>query len=347
MAATIGMVGVPAGARASSLSIEHFRARVSDTNRITLDWQVRGGNSSRTVNISGLGARPQACPAQRSGGCSTSLRVETGGMYRYTLSVRNDANRVATSTIEVLVRPLAPPSTSSARVDVDMLHIRPQTLSWTHTGPGFVEIYAPDSLHPYRTRFPATGTFTVPTTSLPIGKSTFTLSYCEQPAVHAVLCSSATPVTFVVGPAEFAGPFRRFVSVHRDLPLSWSGSGNVWLLSAPSLGVNTWLTSPTFTIPGAEVTAGVHEISVVSCSFDASSPTCSNRFDLRAGVKGTVQFTAASGASVTAGQTVGRITPDGAGPTEPLTASRAGVFHRLVADGAHVRAHHLAAMVIT
>jgi len=346
VAATVALVGVPAAARASSVSIEYFAAHVSDMNQITLEWRVSGANAARTINISGLGAQPQACPGRRPAGCSTSLRVGAGGIYRYTLSVRNDADRIATSMIEVLVPAPAPPSTPGPRVDVDMLHIRAQTLSWSHAGSGFVQLYPPDSLRPSRVRFPATGTFTV--RDLPIGTSTFTLSYCEQPAVHAVpLCSSGTPVSYVVGPAEFAGPFRRFVSVHQALPLSWSGSGNVWLLSAPSLGVTTWLTTPRFTIPAADMTAGVHEISVVSCTFSASSPRCANRYDLRAEHAGSVQFTAASGTTVTAGQIVGRIAPDGAGPTETLIASRDGVLHRLVANGAQVGPHVAAAMVIT
>jgi hypothetical protein len=348
LVATIGPWVVPAAAHASSVSIEHFAATVSDMNKVTLDWQVRGGTSAGTVNISGLGARPQVCPAHQTVGCSTSLRVGTGGMFRYTLSVHNDATRVATSTIEVLVTPPSPPSTSGPRVDIDMLDRHAQTLSWTHAGSGFVEIYPPDSLRPSHTRFPPTGTFTVRAANLPIGNSTFNLAYCEQSAFDTVpLCSTPTPVTYVVGPAQFAGPYRRFVSAHQPLPLSWSGSGNVWLLSAPSLGVTRWLTTPTFTIPAVSMSAGVHEISVVSCSFNASTPRCSNRFDVDAAINGTVKFAAVTGAPVAAGQIVGRLTPDGDGAARTLRASRAGVFHRLVANGGHVDANAAAAMVIT
>jgi hypothetical protein len=339
---------VPSTARASSVSIEHFGAIVSDTNKITLDWRVSGGDSSGMLNISGLGVRPRVCPGLQRVGCSTSLRVGTGGMFRYTLSVRNDATRVATSTIEVLVRPPVPPSTPSPRVAVDMLRIRPQRLSWTHAGSGFVEIYPPGSPGPYRRRFPASGTFGVRAGSLPIGRSTFSVSYCEQPAINVVpLCSSGTRVTYVVGPAEFRGPYRKFVSAHRDLSLSWSGSGNVWLLSAPSLGITKWLTTPSFKIPAADVTAGVHEISVVSCSLNASNAKCSDRFDAVAVASGTVQFSVASGARVAVGQLVGRITPAGSGAPEMLNASRAGVFYRLVANGTDLAANAAAGTVIT
>src|SRR5690349_2648763 len=171
--ATIGALLVPAAARASSMSIQHFTATVSDTNKITLDWQVSGGDSSGMLYIFGLGARPQACPARQAVGCSASLRVPRGGVFRFTLSLHNDAMQELNSTIETFVRPLAPPTTPAPRIHVDMLDIRPQTLSWTHAGAGFVEVTPPDSPLPFTTRFAPAGSYTVPASSLPTGRSTF------------------------------------------------------------------------------------------------------------------------------------------------------------------------------
>ncbi|MGO9876796.1 MAG: hypothetical protein ACLPVY_23725 [Acidimicrobiia bacterium] len=342
------MVFAPTAAGASPVSIVHFTALVSNTNEVTLDWQVRGGDSSGTLNISGVGVQPQTCPVRQAVGCSTSLRVANAGVFRYTLSVHNDARQVARSTIEVSVKPPPPPSTPSPRVDVDMLNIHSQTLSWSHDGSGFVEIFPPDSARPYGRRFPPTGTFAVRTSSLPIGRSTFYVSYCVDPPLNKVpFCSAGTPVTYAVGPAEFSGPYRKFVPADQNLRLSWSGSGNAWLLNAPTLGITKWLTSPSFTIPAADVTAGVHEISVVSCSLQASTDRCSNRFDVISTVAGTVRFTVASGAGVGAGQSVGTLTPDRGGDAEILTAPRDGTFRRLASNEAHLSAHTAAGMVVT
>ena len=243
-------------------------------------------------------------------------------------------------------RPLTPPSTGNPRIVVDMLNIRPPKLSWSHAGSGFVKIYPPGEVHPYPTRFPATGTF-APRTQLPIGRSTFSVSYCKRPAPRAApLCSAGTPITYVVGPAEFRGPHRKFVPAHRNLKLSWSVSGNVWHLIAPTLGVAKWLTKPTFAIRAADMVAGVHQITLVSCSF-TSRPRCSNRFDVIAAAPGTVQFTVASGARVTVGQVVGQVIRDRGRATQTLAAPRTGVFHRRVANGTRVGARFAAGQVIT
>ncbi len=253
----------------------------------------------------------------------------------------------ATPPREVAARPLTPPVAVHPRVSVDMLDVRPQKLSWSHRGSGFVKIFAPGEVHPYPTRFPATGSFTVRTEQLPLGRSTFVISYCKPPAQGAApQCSAGTPVTYVVGPAEFTGAYRKFVSPQQELQLSWSGSGNVWHLIAPSLGVSRWLTKPSFAIPAADVTPGVHEVSLVSCSFTAL-PKCSNRFDVVARSAGTVRFTVETGERVKAGQSVGQVKPTRGGPTRTLKAPRAGVFHRLVENGARVRARVAAGRVIT
>jgi len=301
--ATIGVLVGPTSAHAASISIKRFTATVSDANKITLDWVVSGGGSSGMLNIYGVGSRPQACPLRQAVGCSTSLRVGSGGNFRYTLAVHNNAMQFATSTVAGVVRPLTPPSTPSPRVDVDVLNIRPQTLSWSHAGTGFVEVILPGSLSPYAKRFPARGTYAVRAASLPIGSSTFHVVYCEQPAARETLfCSSATPVTYVVGPAEFSGPYRKFVPAHKDLRLAWSGSGNLWHLTARTLGVNEWLTKPSFTLPAASITPGVHEISLVSCLSKASTTTCSSRLVVAGAVVtndvGRAEVVAGGGASV-------------------------------------------------
>ncbi len=271
----------PSAAHASSLTIGHFTATVSDVNEITFDWQVSGGATSNQVSIDDVGLEPQACPDRQPVGCSTSVRVARGGYFRYTLSVSDDLSQVATATTEVFVPPLTPPTTPSPRVNVDMLRRRPQTLSWSHGGPGFAKLILPRSLVPMAETYPATGAFSVTTTSLPIGGSTFHVLYCEQPDPNqTAFCSQATPVTFVVGPSRFSGPYRHFVPVHHSVRLSWSGSGNSWYLSSPTLGVAAWLRTSSFTVPAAQVSVGLHKVTVMSCWATTPRTKCDDNADI-------------------------------------------------------------------
>jgi hypothetical protein len=338
----------PSRALSAAPLIQNFTATVTDTNLITLDWTITDGAASSFVDLGELGRFPQSCPSVQPVGCSTSVRVMLAGVQRYTLSVADSPERTGSATVEAFVSPLAPPTTPQARIVVDMLNVGPRVLSWSHAGPGFVKIVPPGAVWPYSTEFPATGMLAVPASALRPGSRTFQLRYCEraQPGVVAI-CSPATPVTYAVGPATIAGPYRKFATANHSLTLSWSGSGNKWFLYAPTLGVTAWLTSPGFTVPGAWVSPGVHPVAVISCIATASTSRCSNQSDITAPVAGLVRFTVAPGSTVASNQSVGKLTPALGGTTRTLVAPGTGRLQRLVADGAHVRAGAKVAYVAT
>lgn len=348
----ISIAVLPASpAAASPPVIGHFSATVSDTNLVTLDWQVNGGSPSNLLYIFDVGFRPINCANVQPVGCSTSFRVTTGGIRSYTLQVNNDALQNVTSTITVDVPDLAPPTTPTHRVVVDMLNVQPQTLTWSHPGnDGFVQIRPPGSFLTPSTHYSRTGTLPVPKTSLPIGLSTYTLSYCKQPDPSAAaICSEGTPMTFAVGPDQFTGAFRRFVPANQSLTLNWSARGTNWLLTAPSLGVTgVWLSSPNYTIPAAQVTAGVHDdITLTTCRFAEVPWRCSNRAESTAPSAGTVTFNVAPGAAVVVGATLAQLAPTAGGAPIAIKATRAGTFSPSVAAGANVIAGASVGYVLT
>jgi hypothetical protein len=348
--ALIGVIALPTASFAAPPTIGHFTGTVSDSNLVKLDWQVSGGDSSNLLYIYDLGFEPQSCvSATQPVGCSTTFRVSAGAVYRYTLQVRNASMQFMTATIDVTVPPLTGPTTPAARVDVDMLNVQPQTLSWTHTGTGYVKITPPGAFGPTATNYPATGSLAIPVSSLPLGTNTYRLAYCLKPDPNgAAICSAATPMNFVVGPARFTGPYRHFTAVSQAVTLNWGGSGNEWFLSAPTLGVSgVWLNTPSYTIPAANVVAGVHQVTLVSCSFSSSGNVCANRVDDVAAAAGTVHFLVANNTLVAAGTTVATVTPDGGVAVQNLTAARDGTFYQNVAEGAHVAAGTSVGMVIT
>lgn len=349
IAVTLAIAAAPWATHAAPPAIVDFSATVAQRNRITLHWQVEGATASNLLYIyDSVGFRPVACPDRQPAGCSTSFRVDRGGTHRYTLSVRNDAMEYANRSIDVQISVLSAPA-APARIDVDVLDPQPQTFSWSRSGSGFVRLLLPGSAFPPAVEYPATGSYTVPATDLPVGRHTYELQYCERFAPNELpLCSPARGMTFVVGPARFAGAYRRFVPAHQPVSLSWSGSGSFWHLSAPSLGIQgVWLTHPSYTVPGQRVIAGLHRIELVSCASGPGGDICSNRADITAPVAGTVAFAWPDGTSVTADQSVATLAPDAGGDPVELRAARVGTFHRQVADGAHVGASDLVASVIT
>lgn len=347
---------VPARADAAPPVVHHFTATVTDTNLVTLDWQVSGA-SSNLLYIYDLGFRPVSCPGQQPSGCSTSFRVGESGVRRYTLSVRN-GSEFTNVVAEVDVPKLSPPQVAAARVHVDMLDPQDQTLAWTHPASGpiethFVQVRPHGSFRNLGqgsdglpgTHFPLDGSHPVTVDDLPdVGAVTWSVSYCIQPvAGQKALCSTSTEVTFAVEPAQLDGPSRRFAPVGQDLALSWSGSGNWWYVSSPSLGVSQWTTTPSITIPGASVTAGVHDVEVTSCIWGGG---CSNRVDVVAPAAGTVDQLVDHGTGTLFTPAVATVTPTGGDPID-LQPSRPGTYYHAVADGATVADGDLVGIVIT
>lgn len=338
----------PAGAVPPTLTVTANRV---GGNGIALAWTVSGGDSSNLLyvysdnqSIGDPGFKAQHCGGS-STSCSTTVRVPTGGAYRFTVSVKNDAGEFTNRSVEVVVPALSPPTLPASQVltSVDMFAVGPRTFSWSHSGAGYALITKPGALAPLATTFPATGSYTVPASELPLGRSAWSVQYCEGTGSER-LCSDPSQAGFVVGPARFEGPERRFVAQGTALPLSWAGSGNAWFISDPQLGPGEWLSTPQWTFP-ASAAPGFHEVTLVSCSFSGSGARCSNRVDITAPVGGVVHFDVASGGSVTAGQRVGTVTPPGGSPVA-LTAPRGGSFLPLVAEGATVSTGTAVAAVV-
>jgi hypothetical protein len=167
--------------------------------------------------------------------------------------------------------------------------------------------------------------------------------HCVEPAAGQLpLCSRTTQARFAVGPAEITSPFRQVVQPGHPVTLTWTASGNLWHVSAPTLGIAEWTSTPSFTIPAASVTAGVHTVTVVTCQWGVG---CSNREDVRSSSAGTVHHLAAH-QSIHWGGPVAEITPDGGGSPSPLPGTP-GTYHHVAGEGAHVAAGELVGFVIT
>jgi hypothetical protein len=320
-------------------------------NGIKIAWTVTGGDSTNLLYVysengtEDVGFRAQSCNGSTTS-CSTTLNVPNGGVFRYVVSVKNNAGQFTNRAVEVTVPGLTPPSVSSALVNLDMFNVAEQTLSWSRSGAGFVNVYGPTGFNPVAPRRPPTGSMTIPVSQLPIGRNTWSIEYCERSGDSEICSSDRTQVTYVVGPSRFTGDNRKFTPAGRALALSWNVVGNGWFVSAPSLGIGTWVSQPSFTIP-ATAAQGAHNVSLVSCDFQSTPNRCSNRVDLNASVAGVVRFTVAEGAAVEAADQVGSLTPTGGGSAITLSAARAGTFHLNVASGSTVTAGTLLAFVIT
>jgi len=344
LAATCVLLPTPSASAAPP--VVQFTATLDDTNRITLAWTVTGGDSSNLLYLyEDIGFKAQDCTPGTPNACSHTLRVTSGGVYRYTLSVKNNAGEYTNVTREVTVTPPTRPTVPSGRVHVDMLNPQPQTLSWTHPGPvdpdrSYVTLTPPGGFYPLATEFALTGSYTVPVDKL----ATWNVRYCTRAgAGQTALCSAGAPVTYVVEPAQIEGPYRRFVATNQAVTLSWAGSGNMWHVASPSLGLSQWTTTPSITIPATAVVSGVHDITLVSCIFGGA---CSNRVDLKAPTAGTVHHLLGNAQSNFFSPNVAEITPDSGGPVQTISAEP-GTYYHSVAEGAHVNTGDLVGLLMT
>lgn len=356
-------IAVPtATAAPTGPSIGSFTATLSDTNLITLAWNVSGGDASNLLYVTGVGFRPQNCaPAGQPAGCSTQVRVNTSGIHEYTLLLRDDPNNRINATAQVSVARLEPPvvwigpetSDNGVRsVHVDEYDVQPQTMHW---GPapgaqwspnGFIELTKAGSIFPIGshldglpgTKFALTGSREIPVVDLADGSGGYSAKYCIQPAANQpALCSSPRIAQVSVGGARFGGDYRRFVPSGQDVTLTWGGAGNVWFVSAPSLGIATFTSTPSMTVPSSQLSAGIHRVDLVTCSWGVIF-RCDNRADVKAPAAGTLDLQLADGATYWKGLTsaIGTVTPVGGGSPVEVASTAIGNWHPEVADGASV-----------
>jgi streptogramin lyase len=310
LAATTGV------ARAAPPTITSFTATLADRNRVTLTWGSAGGDPSGLAYIygprletTGTGVRDVAFTGQNG---STTFRVRPG-LQRYTLAVRNAAGETTHRSVEVdIVPPATPRVTSANPVRIDPFNRVPPTLNWTAPAGASVRVSGPG----ITTTDTTANTYTIPLSviqGLPFGPSTYRLATCHAVTGGAPFCGEGTMVTVAVAASTFDRPYRQLVTPGSGATLRWSGPGNAWHLSSPSLGINQWTTTRSFAVPAAALTNGVHEVQLTTCLFVGPSARCANRDDVRAPAAGTVEAVSVTPLlPVAAGAVVARLrTPTG------------------------------------
>lgn len=277
-----------------------FTAALSDTNLITLTWSDPTADPAGDVYVFDLGTFAAVCDG--ADGCSTTLRVEDGGIYEYTLRIpaigepavyaRAEVEVVAPEPPTFTADPAAPPLSYLGRtVALDVLDPVDVTLRWDEGArpPGTI----------VRLRTPTTSAFSdgdevaltdevvIPAADLErIGTSSWSLEACTLPAAADVpLCSQETPLSLRVVPGLVEGG-RRIQADANGVTLDWASAGNFFYVSAPTLGIDTWVAGPPLHV--AALDPGVHDVTIVPCRFETGQ--CTNRSDAVASAAGIVSY---------------------------------------------------------
>lgn len=347
-----------------------FRATLSAENRVTLEWRVV--NAQRFVYIyddvgrhyDDVGLKAAVCRSL----CSTSFRLSEGGIYRWKLMVNNETNshRIHVPVSILIDSPRAPVELSGGGM-VDMLAPMSRTFSWTvnpdiqwaeqDLDKAWIEVREPGFFLWNATHYPRSGpnaNFTVSLSALSEpGDFVYGVRDCHLPPDSAVkFCSKEKNVAFHVGYDHFIGPNTVHVRSGVDLDISFTTeSGNVRLLSSQTLvprqnGLPIIGTVRSeYTIDGALLTPGIHEINLTSCRW----PTmiCANRADAeRAGKDGVIHERLPGYHAE--GDLIATILPDDGAPPQVILAPATGVVHfESTASDDRVNAGELVAFSIT
>jgi streptogramin lyase len=281
-----------------------FTATLSDTNRITLEWSIPGAASGDEVYVFDLGLAPAVCAEGPSDGCAIEARVEDGGVHEFTLRIPAVGEPATFLSAEVEVIPPAPPqitadapsalSSGGNTVTLDLLAPSDVTLQWD------------ESARPagtfLRLRTPETSPFVdgvevglvdgvvVPAEDLSrLGTSSWTLEACTlPPGADVPLCSIEAPLSLSVVAGHLEGRRRVQVDPAADHNIDWQSAGDLFLVTAETLGIDAWVAGPPFTIPADQLVPGVHEVTIVPCRLDTG--VCANRWDAAATQAGTVSY---------------------------------------------------------
>lgn len=268
---TIGVVGAGFTAAAPPASaappvVSQFTATLSDTNLVTLAWSVTGGPSGGQLDIEGLGQYGLTCSgASPYTGCPAPFRVATPGVQRYRLRVTNDAGQTTVQDAEVTVASPSRAVVPAARVHVDSLNAgAAQTLSWSVPAPtsskDYVRVTEPSGTTSVN---PSTGSLSIAAAALVPGANVWSVQHCYRPQPSVVaLCSAKVTTNFALEGAVLTGDWRRVVTPNTPVTLSWSGSGDIWLVDVDRAGPVIWPTA-SYTVDTSQV--GVHNIQITSC----------------------------------------------------------------------------------
>lgn len=272
-----------------------FRAILSSPNQVTLQWRVV--NSNPTVYIyndfgpkfNDIGPQPAYCHSEDDNICSTSLRVDGGGFFRWQLEVMRDPHSQIYVSNSIRVPSAFAPAEVSGGGFVDILAPGSRTISWVpdernqwsqdDTNSAWIEINKAGSLGWGSKRYPRFGpgaNFIIPASafSLP-GEVAYYLRDCHLPPGSDVpFCSPAARAGFLVGSDRFLGPNPLQAESGKDLEITFTNnSGDVRILSSPTLipsnGILPQVTTrdSSLTIEAERLTPGIHKIELTSCTL--------------------------------------------------------------------------------
>ena len=281
-----------------------FKAGISNTNLVTLEWRVSPSASAVYIyddtapDYSDIGAAPAVCRSGPGNGCSVQFRVDRGGYFRWILRVVGDDGGITHVAASLRVKAPFAPIEALGGGFVDMLTPRPRRLSWVvdprnsfsdDTAEAWIEINEPENLLWEARHFPRTGpdaAFIAPSSAfLQRGSVAYQIRDCHIPSgSNSKFCSDPLTVSFRVGHDHFAGSHNVHVQSGSDYTLSFTTrSGNVRVLTSDTL-LDPALASPllvttdsNYVIDGARLTPGQHRIELVSCKLPEWR--CSNRED--------------------------------------------------------------------
>lgn len=126
---------------------------------------------------------------------------------------------------------LAPPViTSTNPTLVDEVVKRDVTITWRHPTGGFARVTRPNGskVDVAGTPSGATvhGSLLVTAASLKPGRNTFAIAFCETtPDASTPLCTETANANVMVGPQQFTGDYRQYVTPGQTVTLNWTGSG--------------------------------------------------------------------------------------------------------------------------
>lgn len=279
-----------------------FRARVSSTNLVSLEWRVVDGVSPDVYIFDDTGrgyddpgTQLAFCETVSAVSCSTSFHLVEGGRFRWKIRVQDlSGNSVHVPVTLRLVGPY-PPLISSGDTHVDPLYPTERTITWTpdernptdKAEEAWIELRSAESLFWDRVRYPRAGpaaNFTVPRSVFSVTKNpAYHLRECYLPdGPGSEFCSPSSVVGFHVGTDVFEGPVHRHVPPGEDYLARFSTlSGDLRMLVSPTLlsGAATPkeipIAGPNYTIEGQRLTPGLHELFITSCAWPDMQ--CPNR----------------------------------------------------------------------
>lgn len=355
-------------------NIVDFDSTVSELNEITLFWHVSGSSLWSTFYIfengaPDIGFTDADCDPGADHICSVTIRVERGGVHRFTLQAFSGWIESTSVEIDVEVASLAPPTFSSYTTDVDFFDIQNQTLDWVdypgNTSTGFIQVSAPGGLgFPKGTsstgRYALDGTYSVSASKLDAGRNVYNVRYCEEyQSGDAPLCSEGTSHSFLVQPSRLNAQGREFYSTNDTVSLNWGNTSlaNFWhwelfrtprkLFDAAIKGNITGVGDQSLQFSTVGLAEGVYQLELNTCYvLSGLLVGCVHQADQYAPKTGTINLSVAEGIEVTTGDEIARILPAAGGPVEIVKSkSRGKLTEFTVSQGSTVTNGDVVAVV--